>query len=167
MTHVNDEIQHIHPHTIRPPNISINTFDELFQNDVCNFINVCDLHVCNPTCYKINVDVLKKLCRYNFPSPLINEIHFDNETKLLHIKRTNKWLNNANPWILLTSKCNHDLKFITTSGKYSKSLIYYIINYITKTSIYITHMYFLLQITVQKKTTIIENTNSYDSIDKS
>jgi hypothetical protein len=28
-------------------------------------------------------------------------------------------------------------------------------------------MYFLLQITVQKKTTIIENTNSYDSIDKS
>jgi hypothetical protein len=42
MTHVNDEIQHIHPCTIRPPDISINTFDELFQNDVCNFINVCN-----------------------------------------------------------------------------------------------------------------------------
>jgi len=55
------------------------------------------------------------------------------------------------------------LKFIVASSKDSKYLIYYIINYITKTSIYITHMYFLLQITVH---TIIENTNLYDSIDK-
>jgi hypothetical protein len=75
---------------------------------------------------------------------------FDNETKLLHIKITNKWLNNANPWILLTFKCNHDLKFIVTLGKDIKSLIYYIINYITETSIYIMHIYSLLQIAVQK-----------------
>jgi hypothetical protein len=56
MTHINDEIQHIHPCTTRPLDTSINTFDELFQNDVCNLINVCNRHVCNPTCYKIDVD---------------------------------------------------------------------------------------------------------------
>jgi len=67
--------------------------------------------------------------------------------KLLHIKRIDKWLNNANPSILSTSRCNHDLKFVATSGKDSKSLIYYI----TKTSIYISHMYSLLQIVVHKK----------------
>jgi len=37
-----------------------------------------------------------------------------------------KWLNNANPWILMTYKCNHDLKFIVLFSKYSKFLIYYI-----------------------------------------
>ncbi len=93
----------------------------------------------------------KKLCKYGFPQPLVNETHFNIAMKLLHIKRIDKWLNNANPWILSTSRCNHDLKFVVTSGKDSKSLIYYITNYITKTSIYISHMYSLLQIVVHKK----------------
>jgi hypothetical protein len=83
-----------------------------------------------------------------------------------HIKITNKWLNNANPWILLAFRCNHDDKFVATSGKDSKSLIYYIIDYITKISICTMHMYFLLQIVVQKIETINKETNSYD-IDKS
>jgi hypothetical protein len=148
MTHINDEIQHIHPCTTRPFDRGINTFDKLFQNDVCNLMNVCNRHVCNLACYKTNVDILRKLCRYNFLQPLINEIHFDNKTRFLHIKRTNKWLNNANPWMLSTSKCNHDMKFIITLGKDSKFLIYYITDYITKTSIYIMHMYSFLQIKI-------------------
>jgi hypothetical protein len=44
------------------------------------------------TCYKTNVDVWRKLCKYGLFWPLIN----DNENELLHIKKTNKWLNNAN-----------------------------------------------------------------------
>jgi hypothetical protein len=60
------------------------------------------------------------------------------------LKRTDKWLNNANPWILSAFRCNHDFKLIAISNKDSKSMIYYIINYITKTSIYTSHMYFLL-----------------------
>ncbi len=111
--------------------------------------------------------MLKKLCRYGFSQPLVNETHFNIETRLLHIKRTDKWLNNANRWILSASRCNHDLKFIATFGKDSKSLIYYITNYITKTSIYTSHMYSFLQIAVQK-TKLKKNSNSnYDSIDKS
>jgi hypothetical protein len=47
---------------------------------------------------------------------------------------------NANPWILLASRCNHNLRFIIAFGKYSKSLVYYIIDYITKTSTYTSHM---------------------------
>jgi hypothetical protein len=42
----------------------------------------------------------KKLCMYGFFQPLINKIHFNIEMRLLHIKKFNKWLNNANPWIL-------------------------------------------------------------------
>jgi hypothetical protein len=45
----------------------------------------------------------------------------------LHIKRIDKWLNNINAWILAAFTCNHDLKFIITSGKYNKylNLLYY------------------------------------------
>jgi hypothetical protein len=45
MTHINDEIQHIHLCTTRSPDTCINTLDELFQNDVCNLINVCSWHL--------------------------------------------------------------------------------------------------------------------------
>jgi hypothetical protein len=67
ITHVNDEIQHIHPCTTRPLDTCMNAFDKLFQNDVCILMNVCNQHVCNPTYYKTNVHTLKKLCGYNSP----------------------------------------------------------------------------------------------------
>ncbi len=91
-------------------------------------MNLCNQHVCNPTYHKTNVDTLKNLSRYNSLQFLINETHFDNETKLLHIKRIDKWLNNVNAWIISAFTCNHDMKFIKTSTKHSKSLIYYIID---------------------------------------
>jgi hypothetical protein len=67
ITHVNDEIQHVDPCTTRIIDTCMNAFDKLFQNDVCNLMNVCNQHVCNPIYYKINVHVLIKLCRYNSP----------------------------------------------------------------------------------------------------
>jgi hypothetical protein len=135
---------YIQPCTTRPLDTNENIFHELFDNDICKLMNVCNCRVCNLACYKSNIDASKKLCKYGFLEPLINTTHFDNDVGLLHIKRIDKWLNNANPWILSTSKCNHDLKFIVAFNKDNKSLIYYIIDYLTKTSIYITHMYFLL-----------------------
>jgi hypothetical protein len=73
-------------------------------------MNVCNHHTCNFGCYKLDVDVSKKLCR--FFQTLVNKTHFDNDTLLLHIKKLDKWLNNTNPWILLASKCNHGINFI-------------------------------------------------------
>jgi len=40
----------------------------------------------NPTCYKLNVDASRKLYRYGFLQTLVDKTHFDNDTKLLHIK---------------------------------------------------------------------------------
>jgi hypothetical protein len=45
-------------------------------------MNICNQHVCNPTCYKTYVGVSKNLCKYGFPQPLINEIHFNIETRI-------------------------------------------------------------------------------------
>ncbi len=49
-------------------------------------MNICNWHPCNPTCYKIDVHTLKKLCKYGFPQPLVNETYLNIETRLLHIK---------------------------------------------------------------------------------
>jgi hypothetical protein len=47
---------YIHPCTTRPPNTNENIFHELFDNDVWKLMNICYRHVCNPTCYKSNID---------------------------------------------------------------------------------------------------------------
>jgi hypothetical protein len=48
-------------------------------------MNIYNHHVCNPKCYKKNVDMSKKLCSYRFLQPLVNETHFNIETIVLHI----------------------------------------------------------------------------------
>jgi hypothetical protein len=48
---------------------------------------------------QLDVDVSKKLCRYNVFQTLVNKTHFDNDTLLFHIKKIDKWLNNTNPWM--------------------------------------------------------------------
>lgn len=138
-----------------------------FKNDVIQLMNVCNRHVCNPTCYKNDKDAQTKLCRYRYPASLISETHFDPETNLLHIKRTDKWLNYANPWIRSACRCNHDIKLIGTSGKDAKAIIYYIIDCITKSAIYTSHMYSLLQIVIQKIETIYDKQSCEESIDRS
>jgi len=93
--------------------------------------------------------------------------NFNIEMKFLHIKRTDKWLNNANSWILLASNCNHDLKFIATSNKNSKSSIYYIMDKHHK-NIYLHFTYLLSFANCSTKTKIIneKSNNNYNSIDK-
>jgi hypothetical protein len=91
---------YIHPCTARPLDTNENTFHELFDNDVCKWMNVCNDHECNPTCYKSYIDTSKKLCKYSFPQPLINATHFDNDVGLLHIKRIDKCLNNFSLYII-------------------------------------------------------------------
>jgi hypothetical protein len=39
---------------------------------------------------------------FGFPHKIINETHFDNETELLHIKRTDQWINSANPTVMVS-----------------------------------------------------------------
>jgi hypothetical protein len=108
----------------------------------------------NPSCYSSSWTSTSANCKiinwqYNPIQILIEPdlcyVWSHNTILNINSKRTEKLLNNANSWVLPTSRCNHDVKFIVVFGKDSKSLIYYI----TKTSIYIAHMYSLLQIAVQ------------------
>jgi hypothetical protein len=130
-------------------------------------INTCNRHVCNPTCYKNDKNAANKLCKYGFPHIIINETHFDNETELLHIKWTNQWINNENPTVMVSCRCNHDLKFIAASGKDAKALVYYIIDYIIKNTLYTSHMYSLLQVAVQKIESTFTESHSKEHLERS
>ena len=92
----------INPCATMAPNTSNIDFENIYQRDLYKLINTCNRHVCNPAYYKNDKDVANKLCRYGFPHKIINETHFDNETELLHIKRTDQWINNANPTIMVS-----------------------------------------------------------------
>lgn len=77
------------------------------------------------------------------PQTLVQKTHFGFDFGLLHYQKNDRWLNNACWW-------NHDLKFATIFVRDNKALIYYITNYITKTSNYTSHMYSWMNIEVQK-----------------
>jgi hypothetical protein len=85
--YIDDNLDNIHPCTIRPLDLEEKIFKILFQNDIHKLMNICNRQICNPTCYKTDVDASKKLCKYGFPQPLVNEIHFNIEMRLLHIKK--------------------------------------------------------------------------------
>jgi hypothetical protein len=70
-------------------------------------------------------------------------------------------------WILLASRCNHDLKFIIASNKDSKSLSYYITNYITKISILHFTYIFTFSNCNTKKIKNKNPNNNYNLINKS
>jgi hypothetical protein len=113
-----------HPCTTRPLDANDIYFNIQSQQDFHKLMNVCNQHRCSLACYKNNKDFKNQLCRYKFPQTLIQETHFEHEFEFLHMKRNDKWLNNANPWIMNVCHCNHDLKFIVVSRKDSKTLIY-------------------------------------------
>jgi hypothetical protein len=138
----------INPYATVPSNTSDINFEQIYQRDLYKLINTCNCHVFNPISYKNDKDATNKLYKYGFPLKIINETLFDNEAKLLHIKQTDQWINNANPTIMVSCRCNHDLKIIIASRKDAKALVYSIIDYITKNTLYTLHMYSLLQVVV-------------------
>jgi hypothetical protein len=60
---------YIHPCTTISPKTNENIFHELFDNDVWKLMNICNCHVCNPTCYKSNIDASKKNVNMVFLNP--------------------------------------------------------------------------------------------------
>ncbi len=55
---IDDNLDNIHPRTTRHQILKKNRY-KLFQNDIHKLMNICNRHVCNPTCYKTYVIMLK------------------------------------------------------------------------------------------------------------
>ncbi|THV04012.1 hypothetical protein K435DRAFT_650121, partial [Dendrothele bispora CBS 962.96] len=83
-------------------------------------------HKHKPTCRKKGTE-----CRFDFPHEYVAESYFDENTNSIIIRCLDPWVNNHNPFILVCSRNNHDLKCIL-SGKAAKGAMLYITDYITK-----------------------------------
>ncbi|CAF0973458.1 unnamed protein product [Brachionus calyciflorus] len=108
-------------------------FAKEFNKDVFMLAKETNIHHCTHSCYKTKA----KTCRFGFGKsgkPKNLTTSFD-KNNILNIKRDHCFLNNFNPYILASLRCNHDIKWIEKSQKDSLSSIYYITNYVTKNGV--------------------------------
>ena len=60
------------------------------------------------------------------------------------MRRSDPWINNFNEWLISACRSNMDIKFIWT-GSDAKALVYYITDYVTKSSLAFHDMFALAQ----------------------
>ena len=101
-----------------------------YNQDLFAVLKKTNIHVCNPNCYKSN-----GACRYGFGK---GGKHLEHETFIsksgkIHHKRNHAYLNNYNPQIAVTLRCNHDIQFFCPLENDSAlKALFYITMYITK-----------------------------------
>jgi hypothetical protein len=93
-------------------------------------------HKHSDTCYKYwkpNQGKAKD-CRLYMPRKLVPVSTIDPETGHISMRRSHPWINNFNEYLIAACRSNMDIKFIW-SGSDAKALVYYITDYVTKTSL--------------------------------
>ncbi|TFK22123.1 hypothetical protein FA15DRAFT_557586, partial [Coprinopsis marcescibilis] len=85
-------------------------------------------HTCRAVCHKYgHVDD----CCFLFPHETVDASFFNPDTNTVALLCCDPTVNYFNPYILVFSQNNHDLKCIL-SGKSAKAAMFYITDYITK-----------------------------------
>lgn len=129
-----------HPGTLPGPSLSHFTVDE-FELEFKKFTDALaqefNWHEHNATCWKHLKPGDKRddaHCRMRINGSTNPETHLDDNTKSIILKRLHPRINNYTDLITFLLKCNMDIKFIG-SGEAAKALVYYITDYITKSSL--------------------------------
>ena len=106
------------------------------QKDLHNLAKQCQQHRHSDTCFKYwRGGSDPKECRFGLDSSnVVPESYIDPESKEVFLRCLDGMVNNFNPTILETLRCNMDIKFIG-SGVAAKGILYYITDYITKTQL--------------------------------
>ncbi|KAJ3770179.1 hypothetical protein FB446DRAFT_647439, partial [Lentinula raphanica] len=86
-------------------------------------------HVCGAVCIKGRKP--GSSCRFGYPHDIVEESSFDKQSNSITLKRLEKDINGHNPFVLVQTRHNHDLKCIL-SGRACKAAMFYISDYITK-----------------------------------
>lgn len=135
MNHVHNETNII-PACLPTPNPSSPNFASRFRADVVQLVETSNIHKHSDTCYKYwNANQGgKKTCRMRMPRKLIPISTIDPDTGHISMRRSDPWVNNFNEYLIAACRSNMDIKFIW-SGSDAKALVYYITDYVTKTSL--------------------------------
>jgi hypothetical protein len=126
------------------PNPASDDFPQIFREDIMRIVERCNIHRHSATCYKYskaNADGPKS-CRMRMPRTLVNTSSIDPSTGQITMRRSHPWINNFNEWLISACRSNMDIKFIW-SGNDAKALVYYITDYVTKSSLAFHDMFVL------------------------
>ncbi|KAH7872882.1 uncharacterized protein C8R40DRAFT_1051011, partial [Lentinula edodes] len=86
-------------------------------------------HVCRPVCHKGQSSF--STCRFGFSHDVVESSSFDTKNNSIIFARKECDVNGHNPYLLVFTRHNHDIKCIL-SGKAAKAAMFYISDYITK-----------------------------------
>ncbi|KAJ3751899.1 hypothetical protein EV360DRAFT_56175, partial [Lentinula raphanica] len=86
-------------------------------------------HVCGAVCVKGRK--ANSECRFGYPHEIVTNSSFDKDTNSIIFSRLESDVNGHNPFLLVQTRHNHDLKCIL-SGRAGKAAMFYISDYITK-----------------------------------
>ncbi|CAF1289231.1 unnamed protein product [Adineta steineri] len=128
------------------PNPSSDDFIRIFWKDIIRLVETCNMHKHSATCYKYSKaksDDLKT-CRMRMPRALVKNSTIDPVSGQIAMRRSHPWINNFNEWLISACRSNMDIKFIW-SGNDAKALVYYITDYITKSSLAFHDMFLFAQ----------------------
>lgn len=105
-----------------------------FKKDVVQLVNSGNIHNHTSTCYKYSKKHGNPICRLRMPRRIENVSSINIETGEIKLKRLHETINNFNEYIISACRSNMDIKYIF-SGSDAKALVYYITDYVTKSSL--------------------------------
>ena len=111
------------------PNFALN-----FKKDIVELVNSTNIHHHTIACYKYSKKHNNPICRLRMPRQIENVSSIDIESGEIKLKRLHETINNFNEYIISACRSNMDIKYIF-SGSDAKALVYYITDYVTKSSL--------------------------------
>ncbi|CAF4180729.1 unnamed protein product, partial [Rotaria sp. Silwood2] len=100
------------------------------------------------------------------PRKLVSNSTIDPATGNICMRRSDPWINNFNEYLIAACRSNMDIKFIW-SGSDAKALVYYITDYVTKTSLSFHDTFSLVQKSITSVQNLWNQTNNESAIEKS
>jgi hypothetical protein len=121
----------------RVGSLSEREFRMEFQRTVTNLVNVCNWHEHTETCWKYLRPGEPRddtHCRMQIDGSTRASTDIDSKTLSVQLRHLHPRINNYNGLLMFLLQCNMDIKYIS-SGPAVKALVFYITDYITKSSL--------------------------------
>ena len=105
-----------------------------FKKDIVQLVNSTNIRHHTSTCYKYSKKHGNPPYRMRMPRRIENVSSINTESGEITFKRLHETINNFNEYIIGACRSNMDIKYIF-SGSDAKALVYYITDYVTKSSL--------------------------------
>ena len=100
------------------------------------------------------------------PRKLVPMSTIDPDTGHISMRRSDPWINNFHEYLIAACRSNMDIRFIW-SGSDAKALVYYITDYVTKTSLFFHDTFTLVQKSIASFNNSLPQSNTESAIEKS